>query len=434
MEFKFRAVDGRPQLYPSSSSGVGYFTEQALRAGISTADPNAIPEQMRNPSNVREAIQRELEKERIREEIIMAEIARRQMLEAEVRRELMMEREMVMRRLMAEGLSVEPRLPSLHPFEGLAFPGHGSGFDMFTMPASRETMVPDIKNSLEVNKDKLILLAKPNSNLSGAKQKAVTPPAGSSSELQPYGLKKRPKEEWSCALCKVSATNERGFNDHLQGKKHKAKETGLRAKRMGKIASSIPPPKETSKPSQLTETTVFGSLGLEARVEEESLQQNEIGAGSDHKIQMTENLKKNEQVPVLKKRIAENSKKRKGTALAEGAEKTTEYKKQKQFKFWCAMCQIGAYSQVVMEAHEKGKKHRARLQNLRKKDGVGATTIDKASSDDTQKAVDTDLVAKAAKKSNATQKTVVMTEEEIEKTTTTVDADAENSGSLSDAI
>ncbi|KAG2668196.1 hypothetical protein I3760_15G148700 [Carya illinoinensis] len=410
MEFKFRAVDGRPQLYPSSSAGVGHFTEQALRAGISTADPNANPEQVRNPSDVREAIQRELEKVRIREEIIMAEIARRQMLEAEVRRELMMEREMVMRRLMAEGLSVEPRLPSLLPFEGLAFPGHSGGFDMFTVQASREVMVPDIKNSLEVNKDKLILLAKPNSNLSGAKQKAVTPPAGSSSELQPYGLKKRPKEEWSCALCKVSATNERGFNDHLQGKKHKAKETGLRAKRIGKIASSIPPPKETSKPSQFTETTDFGSLGLEARVEGESLQQNEF------KIQMTENLKKNEQVPVLKKRIAENSK-RKGTALAEGAEKTTEYKKQKQFKFWCAMCQIGAYSQVVMDAHEKGKKHRARLHNLGKKDGVVATTIYKASSDDTRKAVDTDLVAKAAKKSNPTRKTVVMTKEEIEKTT-----------------
>lgn len=70
------------------------------------------------------------------------------------------------------------------------------------------------------------------------------------------------------------------------------------------------------------------------RVEAELLQ-NEIGAGSDHKIQMTENLKNNKKVPMLKKRIAENSKKRNGTALTEGAEKTTKHKKYKEFKFWC---------------------------------------------------------------------------------------------------
>ena len=44
---------------------------------------------------MREAIQRELEKERIREEIIAREIARRRILEAEVRRELLMEQEMM---------------------------------------------------------------------------------------------------------------------------------------------------------------------------------------------------------------------------------------------------------------------------------------------------------------------------------------------------
>lgn len=42
------------------------------------------------------AIQREIEKEKIREEIIMSEIMRRRELEAEVRRELMMERELVL--------------------------------------------------------------------------------------------------------------------------------------------------------------------------------------------------------------------------------------------------------------------------------------------------------------------------------------------------
>jgi hypothetical protein len=43
-------------------------------------------------------------------------------------------------------------------------------------------------------------------------------------------------------------------------------------------------------------------------------------------------------------------------------ERTPEIKMKKKFKFWCKMCQIGAYSEMVMEAHKKGKKHLARLQ------------------------------------------------------------------------
>lgn len=29
--------------------------------------------------------------------------------------------------------------------------------------------------------------------------------------------------QWTCALCSVTATSERIFNDHIQGKKHKSK-------------------------------------------------------------------------------------------------------------------------------------------------------------------------------------------------------------------
>lgn len=54
-------------------------------------------ESFRNNNDVPESIQRELEKERIREEIILADVTRRQMLEAEVRREMMVERELALR-------------------------------------------------------------------------------------------------------------------------------------------------------------------------------------------------------------------------------------------------------------------------------------------------------------------------------------------------
>ncbi|XP_059454459.1 uncharacterized protein LOC132184738 isoform X2 [Corylus avellana] len=434
MEFKFRAVDERPPICPNPPSSISYFTEHALRG----------PGPMRNPGDVREAIEWELEKDRIREELIVADIARRRVLEAEVRTALMIEREMAMRRLAAtatpEGLSLEerlamrfdPRLPQLiHPFESFAFPGCGGAIDTFPMmPRLLEAMPLDIKPPREINKDKLIVLAKPDPNLSGTKRKAVTPPAGSTSELPPFGLKKRPKEEWSCALCQVSATSERGFNEHLQGKKHKAKEARLRAQTMGKIASSTPLPKETTKPSKLTDTTDIGSSGLQARVEGESLHQNKTGDGSHQKLEITEDSKNaNEQVLLQKNQNAEDSKTN-GTATDQGAEKITEFKKTKKFKFWCEMCQIGAYSQVVMEGHKKGKKHRSRLQELGQKDGFDVTTSFMAAPANTPKELDTDLAAKEANNSDATQKpedTDVMAKEANEKTAETVIADEEKS-------
>ena len=33
--------------------------------------------------------------------------------------------------------------------------------------------------------------------------------------------------DWSCALCQVSTTSEAGLNQHLKGKKHKAKQESL---------------------------------------------------------------------------------------------------------------------------------------------------------------------------------------------------------------
>lgn len=63
---------------------------------------------------MREAIQRELEKERIREEIIAREIARRRILEAEVRRELLMEQELM--RSKTESKSPVSSVLRLDPF------------------------------------------------------------------------------------------------------------------------------------------------------------------------------------------------------------------------------------------------------------------------------------------------------------------------------
>ncbi|KAF3958014.1 hypothetical protein CMV_017027 [Castanea mollissima] len=261
MEFKFRAVDDRPPPppppHPTAPSTSNYVSKQALRvsAGFSTTNPRPNLEQIQIPNDTQEAIvQRELEKAQIREEIIAAEITRRRLLEAEVRRELMIEREMALRRLSAEGgISFEYGL-SMHTFEGgFAFPSCINAFNMFPMlPLLRlpEAMPVDVRPPSETNKDKLIVLAKPTPNVSGAKRKAETASAGGTSELPPFGLKKRPKEEWSCAICQVSVSSERALNEHLQGRKHKAKEAGLRAQRTGRSTSSTPLTKKTTMPSK----------------------------------------------------------------------------------------------------------------------------------------------------------------------------------------
>ncbi|KAJ6382214.1 hypothetical protein OIU77_030796 [Salix suchowensis] len=201
---------------------------------------------------------------------------------------------------------------------------------------------------------------KPDPNLCGAKRKAVTPSTGVG-ELPFAGIKKKPKEEWSCALCQVSATSERGLSEHLQGRRHKAKEAELRAQKMPKNPNKASIPiKKTAKAAKLAILTT--GLEMEAEVEDESLQHNKSDNISNKKFENKEEggdkndaqlVQKNHQLESLNKSMAESVQRK---------ERTPEIKMKKKFKFWCEMCQIGAYSEMVMEGHNKGKKHLAWLQ------------------------------------------------------------------------
>lgn len=122
---------------------------------------------MRNHNDFREAILREREKERIRDEILAIEIAKRRVLEAEVRRELaVLEREMAIRRGGPDGLSLEdqwasmrfdgPRLPLSHPLdEHLPLPSRSTACDMFPLHRHPDAISPELNPSSD---DKLIVL------------------------------------------------------------------------------------------------------------------------------------------------------------------------------------------------------------------------------------------------------------------------------------
>ncbi|KAJ9141179.1 hypothetical protein P3X46_031748 [Hevea brasiliensis] len=401
MEFKFRAVDGRSPAQLPSSSTIGFFSAQAFGANYPNIDPRLSPELMRNKT-----LQREIEKERIREEIIAKEIAWR-VLQAEVRRELMMEREMAMRVGDGEGggstfgerptMRLEPRpwFPFMNQFDNRrleelsAFHGRGV-FDWWLQsPRVSEALVaPVVKPALEDNKDKLIVLAKPDPNHCGAKRKAATPPEGGAAGLPYAGLKKKLKEDWSCALCQVSATSERGLIEHLRGKKHKAKEARLRANKMAKNPRSMPLPKNSTKPAKLA--TCTASLKLEAKVEVESLQVEESNNDVDEKTGNKQDpVNQNDKLQLLKN-VHEKILKKNGAAKLQRKDRKAELRKAKKFKFWCEMCQIGAYSAVVMEAHRKGKKHQGRLAELNQ-NSEAVSTI-------------TTMDAKAGEKAKGTEK------------------------------
>lgn len=98
---------------PHSGNALDHFQHQPTNLH------EAMRREIENPTIMREAIMREIEKERIREEIIAEEMTRRRILEYEVRRELLMERQLA--KLSGEGfppfpspvMSFSPTLPFL---------------------------------------------------------------------------------------------------------------------------------------------------------------------------------------------------------------------------------------------------------------------------------------------------------------------------------
>ncbi|OIW19483.1 hypothetical protein TanjilG_09503 [Lupinus angustifolius] len=138
------------------------------------------------------------------------------------------------------------------------FPSPGRyRFDAWPLPKLPELLAPDeIKPSPETDKDKVIKLAKPDPDHFDAKRKAVTPPDADGSDHIPTGLKKKSKEEWICEVCQVSATSEKGLNDHLQGRKHKTKEIGLRKKKF--VKSTKTSSKKSEKSVKPMETATSG--------------------------------------------------------------------------------------------------------------------------------------------------------------------------------
>ncbi|KAE9601722.1 putative transcription factor C2H2 family [Lupinus albus] len=319
MEFKFRAVDNTSLPPSTPTSFPNTVSHSSLRGGFPGMIPSSRHSSFRMPmSNANEALWRELEKEQIRREIITGEIEQRRELEEEVRRELAAERGWGMtmaatshgfsfdERVSAMRLTPSPYLfdnnaqpqpkPQLQPlpkpqtqFPQLVPPAEFKSFpetnndkviklglvkipspslyrlntNAWTQSQLPQLMAPaeEFKPSLETNNDKVVKQeAKPDPDHHDAKRKAVTPPDVDRSDHIPTGLRKKSKVEWICEVCQVSATSEKGLKDHLQGRKHKAKEIGLRKKKFVKSTNTSSRKNEKSVKPMETATS-----GLDAK-------------------------------------------------------------------------------------------------------------------------------------------------------------------------
>ncbi|XP_073158000.1 uncharacterized protein [Henckelia pumila] len=357
-----------------------------------------------HPQDLHEAIQREIEKERIREEIITFEIVKRRVLEAEVRLELMMEREMAMRQtgsgfpfgsspLMGPespmrpsllvpkaGWSAEERLGmTLEDKEKLKRIENGR---LETLPFQRgaaDLRISEIKNASKGNKEKerILLLTKPDENVSGSKVNDVTPPEAVNIELLADVIaNKISKEKWSCALCRIMATSEKDLNEHVLGRKHKSKVAALRAQKTGKNYSIGLFTKKPTKSIHVKEKGVkLKALSLSAHKVGKAATSKKYDLPLSEKNPKSEHLKKTQAEVIRKVRKKENDPRKKGCKFSEvlNAHKSgnielpavvSANKKSKE-EWRCALCQVIATSENDLNEHVLGKKHKSKVAALR---------------------------------------------------------------------
>ncbi|XP_042050229.1 S phase cyclin A-associated protein in the endoplasmic reticulum-like [Salvia splendens] len=299
-------------------------------------------------------IQREIEEEMLRHEIIMYKILTRRALEAELRRDLMMVETFLRRghnvlplaETMAEERFLDERstlLMQRHMLNDMCEGGRSESLPFqrasIDERMGRDSMAKEseVKHVLEVRnkKNEIILEAKPVENITGAKR--ANPGSGTSAQSDGNLKKqKRVKEEWSCTLCQVIATSEHTLNEHLKGKRHQTKVAALKANK-SMIGLCTKPIQSSGTSNQVIEVKLtptplsFGKPGSE-----------------------TYGL-----LPLQGNPNPDNLKKEESVVTPKGKQKGED--KKETYKFWCEMCQVGVLTEKVMKMHQQGKKHKRRL-------------------------------------------------------------------------
>lgn len=377
------------QYVPPRPSAVYCLPKQGFPDAYLRRTTNVIT--LRKPFDSNEEMHWEMELMRLREEKLLGEIERQRFLKEEARRELMLfEREMAIRGVAqsagyplrqpqrwgapfsAAAASCPSPLPSPSPSPAVVVQSFHEwqkmeqvnssdrlGFGAVALPPRiQPLMVEDKKEHqvLEADKRELIVLEKPDPNIFREKRKAETT-SPSTDDVQPSGVKKTSKDEWSCALCEVTVSNVETFNQHLRGKKHKRKEAGLMARKESKVSQTVPEPlaKRRRKRRKVMEmlSSASGAEAKESTKHEETLQ----GEKTEGRVDM------NALIPNFLKLGDKEYNKQQNSQIAFGRNSiiSNDIVAKKKFNFWCEKCKVGAYDTEVMFSHVNGKKHQTNL-------------------------------------------------------------------------
>ncbi|KAL1192505.1 hypothetical protein V5N11_031784 [Cardamine amara subsp. amara] len=344
MEFRYRAIDIDRPRPPVTDMAPTQFPNpnSSFLPALSLAESGEV--------NSREAVQREIEKEQIRQEIIIAEATRKRELIAEVLKEMAIEREMAVRGITETGMSLEEKLTMLINQKKL--PPNQNLNDLFRhmstctgpynmqLPSLQQINEATERSSMESNKEKLIVLERADSV--GAKRKAED--------------------------------TETGLNGHVQEKKHKAKESASEAVEIEETVSSKPPSlKKLGRGKQVEESKLRKSFKFWCDIckvgafSETVMRNHELG--KKHKAAITTQQNESPEIIVEVQKVDEMSAKETGNKI-EGGEKNMEK------KFWCKICHIWTNSEKVMKTHKAGKKHKVLFEKQQSKPRVRSSSTD----------------------------------------------------------
>ncbi|VVB08845.1 unnamed protein product [Arabis nemorensis] len=336
MEFRYRAVDGDR---PSTATDTAPSQPPNTTFSFFPSRPMLGPSE----DHVREAIQREIEKEQIRQEIIVAGTSRRRELIAEVLQEMAVEREMAIRRV-------------IRPYSLVTSP-------MTQMPKA----TPPV---LESNKDKLIVLNRADSV--GEKRKAEDTQTG-------IGRAKRiAREDWSFRILK----------EHLQEEKmQKEKEAASKAKPISvetgeTVSLNLPCLEKLSSGKQQVESKPKFQFKFWCDVcsvgsfTQTIMKDHELGKKHIAAIKKQNELLESASTSIITAPASATSPQSEAiikvlqNANVEDQKETgkkTEGEKEKKVIIRCETCKIWTHSEQVMETHKLGKKHKALLEKQQHK-------------------------------------------------------------------
>ncbi|KAI8569257.1 hypothetical protein RHMOL_Rhmol02G0264600 [Rhododendron molle] len=252
----------------------------------------------------------EMEKKRIREEIKASRLSCRRESETEVAREMTMEG-VFDRGSDLVGLSLKDY-------------GHlGVGFGKRIQKQGEN----DGRSSVVEMKDGILLGAfpfqrDPEAVLTG--RMPIPEPIKETKHFPSVNLFKKLRKEWSCSLCQFNATSEHRLNDHLQGRKHKAKE---KAKA------------ETTKPVNKNADNSEASV-------EEAEYSNEVGMNRAKPLDSSvSGVKRKSEAPITK--------------FVNDTPSVILSKKLQ--KLWsCSLCKAAVTSELDLNHHLQGRMHKAK--------------------------------------------------------------------------